>query len=43
MGFIHCTNGIFEEGIELWIAENVGRTGISALRLADEVGIEGLG
>jgi len=43
MGSIYCTNGILKKGIELQIAENVGRTGISALWLADKVGVEGFG
>jgi len=43
MGSIHGTNGILEKGIELRIAENVGRTGISASWLVDKVGVEGFG
>jgi hypothetical protein len=43
MDSIHRTNGVLEKGIELWIAENVRRTGISASWLVDEVGVEGFG
>jgi hypothetical protein len=34
MGSIYCTN---EKGTELWIAENVRRTGIGASWLVDKV------
>ena len=43
MNSIHRTNDVLEKGIELWIAENVRRTGISASWLVDEVRVEGFG